>query len=179
MGDLLRTGRPKSGSEDTCVRHNGGSVVDITFATPDLARRVQGWRVLVEEETLSDHRYIRFSVSTPRTNQPSNSGSLTSRRWGGQRWAVTRLNREAVKEAALVQAWFPVPAGPVRVEEEAEWFGGNVANLRRGHAPGPMPPSEATGVLVVGGAHPVTRVLHGCAPSTRQTPPPSFPSARR
>ncbi|XP_037294130.1 uncharacterized protein LOC119189191 [Manduca sexta] len=134
MGDLLRTGRPKSGSEDTCVRHNGGSVVDITFATPDLARRVQGWRVLVEEETLSDHRYIRFSVSTPRTNQPSNSGSLTSRRWGGQRWAVTQLNREAVKEAALVQAWFPVPAGPVRVEEEAEWFGGNVANLRRGHA---------------------------------------------
>ncbi|XP_037303080.1 uncharacterized protein LOC119193535 [Manduca sexta] len=123
------TGRPKSGSEDTCVRHNGGSVVDITFATPDLARRVQGWRVLVEEETLSDHRYIRFSVSTPRTNQPSNSGSLTSRRWGGQRWAVTRLNREAVKEAALVQAWFPVPAGPVRVEEEAEWFGGAMSQI--------------------------------------------------
>ncbi|XP_037299036.1 uncharacterized protein LOC119190706 [Manduca sexta] len=89
----------------------------------------RGWRVLVEEETLSDHRYIRFSVSTPRTNQPSNSGSLTSRRWGGQRWAVTRLNREAVKEAALVQAWFPVPAGPVRVEEEAEWFGGAMSQI--------------------------------------------------
>ncbi|XP_037301597.1 uncharacterized protein LOC119191831, partial [Manduca sexta] len=121
MGDLLRTGRPKSGVGGHVRAAQRGFGGGHHVRHPDLARRVQGWRVLVEEETLSDHRYIRFSVSTPRTNQPSNSGSLTSRRWGGQRWA-TRLNREAVKEAALVQAWFPVPAGPVRVEEEAECY---------------------------------------------------------
>ncbi|XP_037302307.1 uncharacterized protein LOC119192595 [Manduca sexta] len=136
MGDLLRTGRPKSGSEDTCVRHNGGSVVDITFATPDLARRVQGWRVLVEEETLSDHRYIRFSVSTPRTNQPSNSGSLTSPTRGRPalgRYAAQPGGREGSRSCSGV-----VPctgrAGAGR-RGGGVVRGGNVANLRRGHAP--------------------------------------------
>jgi len=34
---------------DTCVRQSGGSIVDITFATPLAARDICGWRVLKEE----------------------------------------------------------------------------------------------------------------------------------
>ncbi|KAJ0175603.1 hypothetical protein K1T71_008762 [Dendrolimus kikuchii] len=51
------------GSVNTCVRQQGGSIVDLTFASPALARGVRNWRVLERLETLSDHRYIRFSVS--------------------------------------------------------------------------------------------------------------------
>ncbi|XP_028041925.1 uncharacterized protein LOC114251742 [Bombyx mandarina] len=51
------------GAENTCVRRSGGSVVDVSFATPDVARRVCGWEVLVDVETLSDHRYIGFRVA--------------------------------------------------------------------------------------------------------------------
>ncbi|KAJ0179616.1 hypothetical protein K1T71_005328 [Dendrolimus kikuchii] len=49
------------GSVHTCVRQQGGSIVDVTFASPELARRVRDWRVVTGVETLSDHRYIRFS----------------------------------------------------------------------------------------------------------------------
>jgi hypothetical protein len=50
------------GTELTCVRQRGGSIVDVTFASPSVADRVRDWRVMVDEETLSDHRYIRFDI---------------------------------------------------------------------------------------------------------------------
>ncbi|RVE40273.1 hypothetical protein evm_015077, partial [Chilo suppressalis] len=50
------------GNTPTCVRWNGSSVVDVTFATPSLASRVVGWRV-EDKETLSDHQYIRYGIS--------------------------------------------------------------------------------------------------------------------
>ncbi|XP_028176346.1 uncharacterized protein LOC114364398 [Ostrinia furnacalis] len=50
------------GTAETCVRMQGGSVVDVTFASPALARRVQSWEVLEEVETLSDHKYVRFDI---------------------------------------------------------------------------------------------------------------------
>lgn len=48
------------GTSNTCVRWNGASIVDLTFATPTIASIIQGWRVLGTVETLSDHVYIRF-----------------------------------------------------------------------------------------------------------------------
>ncbi|XP_045541857.1 uncharacterized protein LOC123723319 [Papilio machaon] len=51
------------GTAYTCVRGRGGSVVDVTFATPAIGARITCWRVLEEVETLSDHLYIRFRVS--------------------------------------------------------------------------------------------------------------------
>nr|XP_032525082.1 uncharacterized protein LOC116776088 [Danaus plexippus plexippus] len=46
------------GTVHTCVRRNGGSIVDLSFATPSLAACVVDWRVELVE-TLSDHRYVR------------------------------------------------------------------------------------------------------------------------
>lgn len=43
----------------------GSLIVDISFAYPSLARRVRDWRVVVGKETGSDHRYVRFEVSSP------------------------------------------------------------------------------------------------------------------
>ena len=50
------------GNTFTCVRGGGGSVVDVTFASRQLARHVHNWRVDTLAESLSDHRYIRYSV---------------------------------------------------------------------------------------------------------------------
>ncbi|XP_050354400.1 uncharacterized protein LOC126776142 [Nymphalis io] len=46
------------GQVHTCVRHNGGSVMDVSFATPVVARRVSNWRVeeKVEIIAISDLR---------------------------------------------------------------------------------------------------------------------------
>lgn len=107
------------GTVDTCVRQQGGSVVDVTFANPALAFRVQGWRVLEEVETLSDHRYIRFDVSPlPMIS----SSSIRIPNGENPRWALKKMDREVLKEAAVVQSWFAGPEETVQVEEEAEWF---------------------------------------------------------
>ena len=46
------------GSKSTCVRWQGESIVDLTWASPSAARKVRNWRVAEERESLSDHRYI-------------------------------------------------------------------------------------------------------------------------
>lgn len=72
------------GTVHTCVRQNGGFVVDLSFATPSVARRVHGWRVLrTVEVTTSPH----------------------SQRVAFPRWSLARLNRELAEEAAIVQSW--------------------------------------------------------------------------
>lgn len=50
-----------TGSKWTMRRWNEGSVVDVTFVTASLLRRVSDWQVL-EDETLSDHLYISYNV---------------------------------------------------------------------------------------------------------------------
>ncbi|CAG4955271.1 unnamed protein product [Colias eurytheme] len=113
------------GTELTCVRQRGGSIVDVTFASPPLARCIQDWRVLVDVETLSDHRYIRFSVSTPST---ANSRFPAGER--RPRWALGTLDKELLIEAAIVQAWLPTPQGDdVDVEEEATWLANAMAQI--------------------------------------------------
>nr|XP_037866962.1 uncharacterized protein LOC105842185 [Bombyx mori] len=93
------------GTELTCVRRLGGSVVDVTFATPDVAYRVRGWAVMVGEETLSDHRYIRFSVAATPVGSVRGFSLPISGSARGPRWAQKRLNIERLREAAIVQAW--------------------------------------------------------------------------
>ncbi|XP_026320688.1 uncharacterized protein LOC113230814 [Hyposmocoma kahamanoa] len=100
------------GHANTCVRRNGGSIVDITFATPSLAARVSGWQVLEDEETLSDHKYIRMRVS----HAPPATASNTAPGRGFPKWALTRLDPELAEEAAMVQAWCPPPPPPATVD---------------------------------------------------------------
>ncbi|KAJ0169368.1 hypothetical protein K1T71_015252 [Dendrolimus kikuchii] len=90
------------GSVHTCVRARGGSVVDLSFATHAIARRVMNWKVEEEVETLSDHLYIRFEVSPP----PNRIGSNPPRSHGQfPRWAISRLDPELAEEMAVVQGW--------------------------------------------------------------------------
>ncbi|XP_011688301.1 PREDICTED: uncharacterized protein LOC105450246 [Wasmannia auropunctata] len=42
----------------TCVRPQGRSVIDLTWISPALLPSVRAWDVAVEEEALSDHRYV-------------------------------------------------------------------------------------------------------------------------
>ncbi|XP_047035837.1 uncharacterized protein LOC124641715 [Helicoverpa zea] len=90
------------GTVHTCVRRQGGSIVDLAFASPSLAACVLDWRVELVE-TLSDHRYVRFDVSTP-GSQGTQEG-----RSHFPRWALSRLDREAASEAAFVQDWLSPP----------------------------------------------------------------------
>ncbi|XP_047985769.1 uncharacterized protein LOC125225998 [Leguminivora glycinivorella] len=88
------------GAADTCVRPQGGSIVDITLASPTVSACIANWRVLEDTETLSDHLYIRMRVSRARSQQP-----IPVRRTGRlPRWSLASLDREAAREAAMVEA---------------------------------------------------------------------------
>ncbi|XP_076396722.1 uncharacterized protein LOC143265925 [Megachile rotundata] len=51
------------GIVSTCVRPQGESIVDISWATASASQHMSGWRVAEEVETLSDHLYIRMDIS--------------------------------------------------------------------------------------------------------------------
>ncbi|KLV34219.1 hypothetical protein AB894_15215 [Piscirickettsia salmonis] len=104
------------GSVPTCVRMQGESVVDISFASPALSPRVVDWRVMEEVETFSDHRYIRFNVSAESADPPVRQAPC------GPRWALRQLDRELFLEAAIVQAWVIPPDRPADIDEEARWL---------------------------------------------------------
>ncbi|XP_049880308.1 uncharacterized protein LOC126376805 [Pectinophora gossypiella] len=106
-------------------RKSGGSIVDLTFATPSMARRVQGWKVEVDVETLSDHRYIRFDVSTSApTTVPVTRSSIEE----GPRWVLGRLDRELAEEAAIVEGWVVDAGPPGDVDAGAELLGASLTN---------------------------------------------------
>ncbi|XP_011861252.1 PREDICTED: uncharacterized protein LOC105558273 [Vollenhovia emeryi] len=52
------------GTAPTCVRPQGSSVVDLTWASSACAGRVMNWHVNKSVETLSDHRAILFSFDS-------------------------------------------------------------------------------------------------------------------
>lgn len=51
------------GNRPTCVRPQGSSIIDLTWVSPDLMRRIHEWRVRHDILSLSDHLYITFCVS--------------------------------------------------------------------------------------------------------------------
>ena len=63
-----------SGCTSTCVRWRGESIIDLSWASPPTARRVAGWRVMEDIETLSDHRYIFMHVLPSRVRGEEEEG---------------------------------------------------------------------------------------------------------
>ncbi|CAG4914405.1 unnamed protein product [Colias eurytheme] len=113
------------GTEHTCVRMQGGSVVDVTFASPTLAGRVRNWRVLSEVETLSDHKYISFEVH-PMTGPARNICLAPMERC--PRWSLKSLDSHLLELASLIKSWCPKPDA-INVDAEAEWFGETMAEI--------------------------------------------------
>ncbi|XP_071652475.1 uncharacterized protein [Temnothorax longispinosus] len=92
------------GRESTCVRRRGELIVDITWATPPVARDIRGWRVVSDVETLSDHQLIEMVV------QASPPGVLARRLAAGRtrrRWALKQMNVDLFKAAIIGSAWIP------------------------------------------------------------------------
>lgn len=79
----------------TCVRPQGSSSVDLTWVSPGLVSRVDGWVVRVDLESLSDHLYIDF-----RLRVGSDRGKLvTMQRNLSKRWNIKKMDRELFETA--------------------------------------------------------------------------------
>jgi endonuclease/exonuclease/phosphatase family metal-dependent hydrolase len=61
--------------EPTFERGGSRSVLDVTFCSPDIARRIQGWHVMEAGMTTSDHLPIEFTIrashSLPEVGRPA------------------------------------------------------------------------------------------------------------
>ena len=79
------------GNAPTCQRHNGCSIVDVTFATSGIAAKVTKWKVDEERESLSDHNYIFFCME-------GGAESSTPKRIEG--WKITETGLAILKKEA-------------------------------------------------------------------------------
>lgn len=84
-----------SGNASTCVRAQGESVIDVTWASPSTMGRIDGWEVLSEFESLSDHLYIEIRLSGMTGGHPSTP----------RRWSVKRLDEDKLVAALLIETW--------------------------------------------------------------------------
>jgi len=80
------------GNQPTCVRPQGTSIVDVTWSNSTVKSRITQWIVL-EDETLSDHKYISFVVITDKNN------CTVHRKKKYVRWAYKKFNNDMYKEA--------------------------------------------------------------------------------
>lgn len=113
-----------TGSESTCQRAQGESIVDTTWASPSAARRLDKWKVWSEMETLSDHVYITMEIKV-RMRLPVDENEERARRLvRPKRWTLSKLDEDKLIAALLVIAWPDVAVGEERSLEE------EVARLR-------------------------------------------------
>jgi len=120
--DLLCLDPLNRGREFTCVRHNGASIVDVTLGNPAAARKIGNWRVLGGEETLSDHKYIRYDVSDPSMGrlQLPQRGNGKGGDAGPPRWVKKRMDKDLLTAAAIVKVWTGEIARQTTAGEGAE-----------------------------------------------------------
>lgn len=110
-----------NGGRATCVRMGGSSVVDITWASRAVVRRVTAWCVLEDVETLSDHVYIQGELD--------GLGSDVRIRCF-RRWALTALDEDAMTAAALALEWSNRGRTPVTdVNAAADWLDRAMASI--------------------------------------------------
>lgn len=107
------------GAESTCVRWQGESIVDLSWASRSAECMVNGWRVAEELVTLSDHRHIIFNVvlRLPIYKHCQNNSHP-------RRWALKRLDRDLLMAAAHTTDWLDPSDENVlpQPELEATWF---------------------------------------------------------
>jgi len=96
-------------------------------------------------ETFSDHLYIRFEVSAWAVAPPAHIGGTPP---PCSRWALRRLDKDALVAASIVVAWPEIPpAGRdgVNVDEEAAWFRDAMSQVCNAGMPGPGRPHPVAG----------------------------------
>lgn len=87
----------------TCVRPQGCSVIDLTWASPCLLERVKNWSVLENTETLSDHQYLEFSLKSSKHRSVQSKVKLQ------KRWNFNKLDCELFCEILEFLASMEIP----------------------------------------------------------------------
>lgn len=85
-------------NRSTCVRRNGESIVDLTFANQKASARIIEWRVSLLESA-SDHRYIEIEMGK------TSSQRLKERLPKPKRWSIKKLDEDIFRASLLAGSW--------------------------------------------------------------------------
>lgn len=78
MMDMLGLRLVNIGTSATCVRPQGTSIVDTTWSSVDLISKIHNWKVEEDEVSLSDHRYITFTITSDRASEQNDKAKRTA-----------------------------------------------------------------------------------------------------
>lgn len=137
-----------TGLEPTCVRAQGESYIDLTWASPDLMERIKNWQVL-QHETLSDHAYIHMEIDDPKKTEKQTARIRLGWNWrkvnldlfrASLIWkcatlgeeensasVLTEMMREALKDACDIAA---PRRKPQSARKECHWWSDRIVELR-------------------------------------------------
>lgn len=93
--DLVLLNRGKTA---TCVRTQGESIIDLSWASPFAAKLVKSWEVRTDMEHLSDHRYILIRLENPA--MVKREGCRPE-----QRWALRKLDEDKLIASITSSIW--------------------------------------------------------------------------
>lgn len=93
------------GNQSTCVRAQGESIVDVTWASRSVARRTSRWQVRADMETLSDHMYITMDVELRGNLRNRDSGRIDARPSRPRRWTASKLDTDRFAAALMASRW--------------------------------------------------------------------------
>lgn len=112
------------GEEPTLVNPRGASVVDLTWATLDVLRRITGWAVS-DRESLSDHKSEHISYQIRTTKGRPTASTRATKEMHQPRWNFNKLDAE---KFCLSLEWNreDCPTGEEPAEYQAEWIGRRV-----------------------------------------------------
>lgn len=118
--DTLRLNVANAGGDPTFVGRGAGSIVDVTFVSETLARRMMEWKVL-EDENASDHRYIEFRIESQGRSRAHGPDIDSS---NGRGWIVANIDYDLLSTGLFLAEWTvngnTTDAGPDELAAELE-----------------------------------------------------------
>lgn len=112
--DSLGLALLNEGTVPTCVREQGSSTVDVTWASPAARALASGWRV-ADVESLSDHRYVLFSLGERDRLKPDHTATHFSR------WRRDEMDLVLFREVLSTRLEMS-PCPPPTVDDAATWL---------------------------------------------------------
>lgn len=97
-----------TGTTPTCVRPQGNSVVDLTWATPTMADHISNWWVDTDTLILSDHRYVQIQIGRGTLyTKKKKVQSIMSTKY--PRWSWSKMDTDLFVETLELSntAWKP------------------------------------------------------------------------
>lgn len=102
------------GMEPTCVRPQGQSTIDLTWASPAIFPYVEFWRVL-NEVSLSDHKYICIQLRHGPLIQSGLPAPLF------KQWSIHSLDKDLLRALIIFRQW-TVPWKSMSPESMAQFI---------------------------------------------------------